>query len=355
MIGIEPFVFPGLRSRVIFGHGTVAQTGAEIERLGRKRALVLSTPNQKADAEALAGRLDALSGGVFAEAAMHTPVQVTEKALSAYEASAADCVVSLGGGSTTGLGKAIATRTGADQVVIPTTYAGSEMTDILGETAGGEKTTRRDPSILPETVIYDVDLTMSLPIGLTVTSAMNAIAHAMEAFYAPDRNPIVSVMAADAIRALCLALPAIARNPDDRDARASALYGAWLCGAALGGTSMALHHKLCHVLGGSFDTPHAETHAILLPHTIGFNSAKAADLLAPISQVLGGTPGVALFDFAASLEAPTKLKDFGLGEAELERAADIAVKNPYWNPRPFDRASLLALLRDAWEGRRPPQ
>jgi maleylacetate reductase len=355
MIGIEPFVFPGLRSRVIFGHGTVAQTGAEIERLGRKRALVLSTPNQKADAEALAGRLDALSGGVFAEAAMHTPVQVTEKALSAYEASAADCVVSLGGGSTTGLGKAIATRTGADQVVIPTTYAGSEMTDILGETAGGEKTTRRDPSILPETVIYDVDLTRSLPPSLTVTSGLNAMAHAAEALYAPDRNPIVSLMAADAIRALCLALPAIARNPDDRDARASALYGAWLCGAALGGTSMALHHKLRHVLGGSFDTPHAETHAILLPHTIGFNSAKAADLLAPISQVLGGTPGVVLFDFAASLEAPTKLKDFGLGEAELERAADIAVKNPYWNPRPFDRASLLALLRDAWEGRRPPQ
>ena len=355
MIGIEPFVFPGLRSRVIFGHGTVAQTGAEIERLGRKRALVLSTPNQKADAEALAGRLDALSGGVFAEAAMHTPVQVTEKALSAYEASAADCVVSLGGGSTTGLGKAIATRTGADQVAIPTTYAGSEMTDILGETAGGEKTTRRDPSILPETVIYDVDLTRSLPPSLTVTSGLNAMAHAAEALYAPDRNPIVSLMAADAIRALCLALPAIARNPDDRDARASALYGAWLCGAALGGTSMALHHKLCHVLGGSFDTPHAETHAILLPHTIGFNSAKAADLLAPISQVLGGTPGVVLFDFAASLEAPTKLKDFGLGEAELERAADIAVKNPYWNPRPFDRASILALLRDAWEGRRPPQ
>src|SRR5271167_1695340 len=170
--------------------------------------------------------------------------------------------------------------TGADQVVIPTTYAGSEMTDILGETAGGEKTTRRDPSILPETVIYDVGLTRSLPPSLTVTSGLNAMAHAAEALYAADRNPIVSLMAADAIRALCLALPAIARNPDDRDARASALYGAWLCGAALGGTSMALHHKLCHVLGGSFDTPHAETHAILLPHTIGFNSVKAADLLA---------------------------------------------------------------------------
>ncbi len=352
---IEPFVFPGLRSRVIFGHGTVAQTGAEIERLGHKRALVLSTPNQKAEAEALAARLSALSGGVFAEATMHTPVDVTEKALAAYEASAADCVVALGGGSTTGLGKAIATRTGADQVVIPTTYAGSEMTDILGETAGGEKTTRRDPSILPETVIYDVDLTLMLPPALTVTSGLNAMAHAAEALYAPDRNPIISLMAADAIRALSHALPAIARNSADRDGRASALYGAWLCGAALGGTSMALHHKLCHTLGGSFDTPHAETHAILLPHTVGFNSAKASDLLAPISQALNGTPGVALFDFAASLGAPTKLKDLGLSEADLDRAADIAVKNPYWNPRPFDRGSIRALLQDAWEGRRPPQ
>jgi hypothetical protein len=219
VIEIKPFVFPGLRSRVIFGHGTVAQTSAEIERLGRKRALVLSTPNQKAEAEALAGRLNSLSGGVFAEATMHTPVDVTEKALAAYEASAADCVVALGGGSTTGLGKAIATRTGADQVVIPTTYAGSEMTDILGETAGGEKTTRRDPSILPETVIYDVDLTRTLPPALTVTSGLNAMAHAAEALYAPDRNPIISLMAADAIRALCHALPVIARNPDDRDAR----------------------------------------------------------------------------------------------------------------------------------------
>src|SRR6476646_10442310 len=185
MMRIEPFAFAGLPSRVIFGSGTLAQSGAEIARLGRKRALVLSTPNQRADAEALASQLRDVAAGVFAEATMHTPSEVTERALAAFKASGADCVVSLGGGSTTGLGKAIAVRTGADQVVIPTTYAGSEMTDILGETAAGEKTTRRSPDIRPETVIYDVDLTMSLPIGLTVTSAMNAIAHAMEAFYAP--------------------------------------------------------------------------------------------------------------------------------------------------------------------------
>ncbi len=354
-MSIAPFVFPGLRSRVIFGHGTIAETGAEIERLGRSRALVLSTPNQKADAEALSARLGGLSAGVFADATMHTPVEVTETALAAFRASGADCVVALGGGSTTGLGKAIATRTGADQVVIPTTYAGSEMTDILGETAAGEKNTRRDASILPETVIYDVDLTLTLPPSLTVTSGLNAMAHAAEALYAPDRNPIISLMAGEAIRALSSALPAIARDAGDREARAAALYGAWLCGAALGGASMALHHKLCHTLGGSFDTPHAETHAILLPHTVGFNAAAVPDLLEPIAEALGGAPGAALFDFAASLKAPTKLRDFGLSEADLDRAAGIAVKNPYWNPRPFDRESIRALLQDAWEGRRPPQ
>jgi maleylacetate reductase len=355
MTEIEPFVFAGIRPRVIFGHGTLARVGEEIQKLGHRQALVLSTPNQRADAESLSGQLSALSAGVFAEAAMHTPAEVTERALAAFKASGADCVVSLGGGSTTGLGKAIAVRTGSDQIVIPTTYAGSEMTDILGETKGGEKTTRRDPSILPEAVIYDVDLTLTLPQSLTATSGLNAMAHAAEALYAADRNPILSLIAGEAIRALCNALPAIVRDGSDREARASALYGAWLCGAALGGASMALHHKLCHTLGGAFDTPHAETHAILLPHTIGFNAVAASALLSPLSQALGGTPGAALFDFAASLRAPTKLKDFGLSEADLDRATAMAIKNPYWNPRPFDAASIRELLQDAWEGRRPPQ
>jgi maleylacetate reductase len=355
MTAINPFVFPGLRSRVVFGHGTIAETGTEIERLGRSRALVLSTPNQKADAQALVGELGGLCAGLFTDATMHTPVEVTERALAAFKQSGADCVVALGGGSTIGLGKAIATRTGADQVVIPTTYAGSEMTDILGETAGGEKTTRRDPSILPETVIYDVDLTLTLPPALTITSGLNAMAHAAEALYARDRNPIITLMATDALKALAGALPALAKDAGDREARAGALYGAWLCGTALGGASMALHHKLCHTLGGSFNTPHAETHAILLPHTVGFNSVEVPDLLAPVSDALGGTPGAALFDFAGSLGAPTKLRDFGLSESDLDRAAEIATKNPYWNPRPFDRESIRALLQDAWEGRRPPQ
>ncbi|MGJ4891536.1 maleylacetate reductase [Bradyrhizobium sp. HKCCYLRH3099] len=355
MTSTRAFVFPGIRSRVVFGAGTLSQLGAELQRLGRRRALLLATPQQRKDIDALADRLGSATAGVFAGAVMHTPVDVTREAVAAYEQSGADCVIALGGGSSIGLGKAIALRTGADQIAIPTTYAGSEMTDILGETSSGEKTTRRDPAILPETVIYDVDLSLSLPKEMTISSGLNAIAHAAEALYAPDRNPILSLMAADAIRAFATALPAVVANLSDRNARAEALYGAWLCGATLGGASMSLHHKLCHTLGGSFDTPHAQTHAILLPHTIGFNAAVAGDLLAPISAALGGaTPGKALYRFAVQLGAPTRLKDFGLTEPDLERAAAIAVKNPYANPRPFNQADIRALLQDAWSGTEPP-
>jgi maleylacetate reductase len=286
---------------------------------------------------------------------MHTPVEVTERALAAFRDAGADCVVALGGGSTIGLGKAIATRTGADQLVIPTTYAGSEMTDILGETAGAEKTTRRDPSILPETVIYDVDLTLTLPAAMTVTSGLNALAHAAEALYAEDRNPVIALMSAEAVRALAEALPAVVRDPSDVEARGVAQYGAWLCGVALGGSAMALHHKLCHTLGGSFGTPHAETHAILLPHTVGFNAAAVAGLLAPIADAFGDTPGRGLFGFAQALGAPLRLADLGLAEADLDRAAAIATEKPYSNPRPFDRQQIRSLLQDAWEGRPPPQ
>lgn len=350
---MRDFVFPGLTTRVVFGSGTIAQVGAEVERLGHGKVLVLSTAHQQPEAEALAATLGPLSAGVFAGAAMHTPVEVTETALAAFKASGATAVVSLGGGSTTGLGKAIATRTGVDQIVIPTTYAGSEMTDILGETAGGQKTTRRDASIRPEVVIYDVDLTLSLPVAMTMTSGLNAIAHAVEALYAPDRNPVLEVMCCDALLAFKAGLPVLLSNPQDREARAQALYGAWFCSTALGYATMALHHKLAHVLGGSFNTPHAETHAILLPHTAGFNAVAVPDLLAPVAATFGGSVGGGLWDFARAIGAPLRLADLGMTPADLDRAADLAVQNPYANPRPFDRAEIRGLLQGAFEGKRP--
>ncbi|MBX3576721.1 MAG: maleylacetate reductase [Rhizobiaceae bacterium] len=347
------FTYQGSAARIVFGRGTSARIGEWIEKLGCRSALVLSTPHQASDAEALAARLGSLSAGVFAKAAMHTPVAVTDEAVQVAAKLGADCVVSLGGGSTTGLGKAMALRTDIPQIVIPTTYAGSEVTPILGQTEGGQKTTLRDPKVVPEIVIYDPDLTLGLPVAMSVTSGLNAIAHAAEGLYAEDRNPIASLMAAEGMRALKDALPAIIRDAQDIAAREKALYGAWLCGTVLGQVAMSLHHKLCHTLGGSFDTSHAETHAIMLPHTIGFNAAVAGDLLRPVAEVFGGPPGPALYDFATSVGAPTRLKAFGLTETDLDRAAEIATRNPYSNPRPIDRGSIRRLLQQAWDGTRP--
>ncbi|MDB5522621.1 MAG: tftE2 [Rhizobium sp.] len=347
------FTYQGSAAHIVFGEGTSRKAGEWVEKLGCKRALVLSTPHQKHDAEALAEKLGRLAAGTFTGAVMHTPVDVTDTAMRVVTDLGADCVVSLGGGSTTGLGKAIAYRTDLPQIVIPTTYAGSEVTPILGQTEGGRKTTVKDPKILPEVVIYDATLTTGLPVGMSVTSGLNAMAHAVEALYAQDRNPISSLMATEGLRAFRSALPAIIKDPHDLSVRADGLYGAWLCGTVLGTVGMALHHKICHTLGGTFDTPHADTHAIMLPHTAGFNAVAVPELLSPVADIFGGSVGGGLWDFAQSIGAPLALRDLGLTEADLDRAAKIATENPYWNPRPIDRPSIRELLQHAWEGTRP--
>lgn len=351
---IGSFTFENLPCRVVFGSGTLSAAKAEIERLGGKRALVLTTPQQEAQGAKLGSALGPFYAGLFAGATMHTPVEVTEQALAAMKACDADCVVSLGGGSTTGLGKALALRTGVNQICIPTTYAGSEMTPILGETKDGLKTTVRSNDVLPETVIYDVDLTLSLPVGLAATSGINAIAHAVEALYARDRNPVISLMAEEGIRALASALPAIAAKSDDREARTEALYGAWLCGVCLGTVGMALHHKLCHTLGGTFDLPHAETHTIVLPHVLAYNAPAVPDAMARIARAIGAADAAqGLYDLARRLNAKLALRDIGMPERGIDKAADLAVTNAYWNPRPLERNAIRDLIARAWSGEPP--
>jgi maleylacetate reductase len=351
---MQDFVYQSAPMRVVFGTGTLRQLPDELSRLGVTRALVLATPRQKDLVASIREMIGERFAGVFTGAVMHTPVEVTERAMEIVRDVQADCLVAIGGGSTTGLGKAIALRTDLTQLVIPTTYAGSEMTPILGETKDGAKTTQRTLKVLPEVVIYDVDLTLTLPPGLSATSGMNAIAHAAEALYAQDRNPIVSIMAEEAIRALGAALPAIVANPADRDARSNALYGAWLCGMCLGSVGMALHHKLCHVLGGSFDLPHAETHTVILPHSFAYNAAAAPDAAARVARALGGMDAAPdLFALCGKLGAPRSLKALGMPQDGIERAADIAVQNPYWNPRPVERNAIRDLIARAWAGEPP--
>ena len=289
----------------------------------------------------------------FNGAAMHTPTDVTETALAALDAAGADGVVAVGGGSAIGLAKALAARTGVTQIVLPTTYAGSEMTPILGETENGRKTTRSGPEIQPEVVIYDVALTLALPIGISVTSGINAIAHGVEALYAQNGNPVMDALALEGIRALVGALPGIAADPTDTAAREAALYGAWLCGTCLGAVGMALHHKLCHTLGGSFGLPHAQTHTVILPHALAYNAPAVPHVIAALGPILGGDPAGGLYTLARDLGAPTGLRELGLPEQDIERATDLALQARYPNPRPLDPEAVRATLARAWAGDPP--
>jgi len=348
------FIYNGLPMRVVFGAGSLSQLPAEVERLGAKRALVLSTPEQAASASEVAKALGSRAAGTYDKAAMHVPLEIAEDARRVARELGADCCVTVGGGSTTGLGKAIALTSPLPILAVPTTYAGSEMTPIYGITEGGAKKTGRDLRVLPKVVIYDPGLTLSLPAALSAASGMNAIAHSVEALYAQDANPVVSLMAEEGIRALAKALPSIVSNPKNLEARAEALYGAWLCGVALGSAGMALHHKLCHVLGGSFNLPHAETHSIVLPHAMRYNYEGAREAMARVERALGASPApAAIYDLEAKLPIALKLADLGMKEADLERAARIAAEAPYPNPRKVEYAPVLELLRAAYQGRRP--
>jgi alcohol dehydrogenase class IV len=352
---MQPFSYTALPAKVVFGFGTIAGLGDEIRALGARRALLLSTPGRAAAAlDDLKLKLGDLAAGSFSEAAMHTPVAVTERALQAVAAADADCVVALGGGSTIGLAKAIALRTDLPQIVLPTTYAGSEATPVLGETRDGVKTTQRTLKVLPEVILYDVELTLDLPLGVSVASGLNAMAHAAEGLYARDANPIVARIAEDGLTALARALPRLAAAPRDREARSDALYGAWACGMTLGAVGMALHHKLCHVLGGTFGLPHAETHAVVLPHALAYNAAAAPQAMARMAQAIGAAEAPAgVYELATSLGAPRSLAALGLPPEGIAQAVALTLADPYWNPAPLDAARLRALLEDAYEGRPP--
>ena len=351
---LAPFEFSSQLPRVVFGAGSLRHLVREIDLLGASRALVLCTPEQRAGAERVAALIGDRCAGIFDGAVMHVPIETARAARAAARELNADCAIAIGGGSTTGLGKAIALESSLPILAIPTTYAGSEMTPIYGITEAGLKKTGRDARVLPKTVIYDPELTLSLPAAMSVTSGINAMAHAAEGLYAQDANPIMSLLAEEGIRALARGLPGVVANPRDIAARSDCLYGAWLCGAVLGSVGVALHHKLCHTLGGSYNLPHAETHTIMLPHVLAFNAAAAPDAMRRIAGALGTDDAAqGLFDLIEALGVPRALKDIGMPEDQLERCADIATQNAYWNPRPIDKAGILALLQDAYRGRRP--
>lgn len=346
------FVYETRPARVVFRPGAALTAPAgEARHLGLRRLLVISGERGADTARAVADSLGPACAGLHTGARMHVPAEVADRGVEAARAAGADGCVAVGGGSAIGLGKAVALRTGLPLIAVPSTYAGSEMTPVWGLTEHGVKRTGRDPVVLPRSVVYDPEVTLSLPVPLSVTSGINALAHAVEALYAPDGSPLVALMAEEGVRALAGALTEIVVAPDAVPARSRALYGAWLCGACLGATTMGLHHKLCHVLGGTFGLPHAETHTVVLPYALAFNAPAAPEAAAAVARALGAADApTALQELAAHLGAPRSLAELGLKEADLATAAAQVAGQPYANPRPVTTDDALTVLRAAYEG-----
>ena len=352
---MRSFIDEAPAQRIVFGVDTVAAVSAELDRMNVTRAVVLSTPGQRHLAGRVADLLEERAVGQFHGAVPHTPVEVTEEALEFLRNRRGDAVVSVGGGSTTGLGKAVASRLRIQHLVIPTTYAGSEVTPVLGETAGGEKTTRSGPELMPNTVIYDVQLTATLPWSVTVPSAINAMAHAVEALYSPDARDHTDELALQAVRSLDQGLRALYKDGESVDARSELLYGAYLAGQCLGAVPMGLHHKLCHVLGGTFTLPHAPTHAVVLPYVMAYNEPAAPVAMSRIAHALDSDQApAAVQSLVRDLGGPTALRDIGFARADIGRAAELAVSRPYPNPRPVTVDGITHLLQQAVDGNPVP-
>jgi maleylacetate reductase len=351
---MEPFVHELQSGRVVFGAGSLKNVPSELTRLGGRRVLLISDEFVKSVADELAENLGNIVVRRVSEVVQHVPVQLADDVSSAARSDRIDVVVCVGGGSATGLAKAVALRHDVRIVAVPTTYAGSEMTPIWGLTAGAEKRTGRDARVLPRVVVYDPVLTYTMPPSLSASSGLNAMAHSVEALYAPDASPIVRLIAEESIRALAHALPQVVEHPDDPEPRAEALYGAWLAGMSLGNAAMGIHHKICHTLGGAYNLPHAAMHAALLPYAAAFNRLAAPEAMVALARALRADDGPAgLWDLARSIGAPTSLADVGLKPASVNDAAAIIAGANIINPRRADQVGISRLLHAALDGSRP--
>lgn len=351
---MKPFTYVQNPGRVIFGAGSRSRLGQEVEALRGDRVMLIAQSGADEFVELLGGRVVLQ----WDEIVQHVPIDLAERAREAALDAAIDVIVTVGGGSATGLAKAIALTSRRPIVALPTTYAGSEQTTIYGLTGERHKQTGKSIDVLPRCVIYDPELTLDIPAGVTGPSAFNALAHSVEALYAPGHNPVISAMALEAVSAIQESLPAVMASPRDVEARGRLLYGAYLSGVTLGATAAAFHHKICHVLGGTFDLVHADAHSVVLPHAVAFNAPALPDEMAALGTALGGEPAGALWDLAVASHVPTTLSALGLKEADLPEAAErsaaeIAKIAAPGNPRPCSTEQMLALLQRAFAGNRP--
>ena len=348
------FEHEGLAQRVLFGSAEAAQAVTEeIGRLDGRRVMVIAGAGERGLAESVTAGLPVAVH--HDEVVMHVPVEVAERARTVAGAHDVDTIVCVGGGSTTGLAKAVALTTGLPIVAVPTTYAGSEATNVWGLTEGAKKTTGVDGRVLPRAIVYDASLTLGLPVAMSVASGLNALAHCVDSMWAPRADPIDRAIAGEGIRALHLGLPQVAATPRGLDGREYALYGAYLAAVAFASAGSGLHHKICHVLGGRYDLPHAQTHAVVLPHVLAFNVPNAPEAEQRIAAAFRARTAVeGLQALRTELDAPTALRDYGLREADLPGAVEAILSAvPAGNPTPVDSVNLARLLHAAWEGADP--
>ena len=347
------FTHETLPQRVVFASGQAARhVAAEVARLG-SRPMVIAA---EADSRLAEPILAVLPGAArHADVVMHVPVEIAERARKAAAEYGADVLVSVGGGSTTGLAKAIALTTGLPIVAVPTTYAGSEATDVWGLTQGERKTTGQDAKVLPRSVVYDAGLLVSLPVELSVASGLNAVAHCVDSMWAPRADPINRALALEGIRALSAGLPEVVRSPRELGGREQTLYGAYLAAVAFASARSGLHHKICHVLGGMYNLPHAQTHAVVLPHVLVLNAPAVPELERRLADAFGAaTASGGLQSLREQIDAPRALRDYGLREADIPAAVEaVLAAAPSGNPTPVNADNLAELLRHAWAGQEP--
>lgn len=348
------FVHDTLPQRVCFGSGQASEfLKTEVESLGASRVMVIASQRDTGLVDTLVKDLPVALR--HDEVVMHVPVEVAGRARAAASRAAADAVISIGGGSATGLAKAVAMTSGLPVIAVPTTYAGSEATPVWGLTSGSSKNTGTDPRVLPRVIVYDATLTLSLPVSLSVASGLNALAHSVDAMWAPKADPVSTALAAEGIRALASGLPRVAAGASDLDGREETLYASYLSAVAFASAGSALHHKICHVLGGKYNLPHAQTHATVLPYVLAFNAGAAPDAAARIAAAFDAASALdGLQTLRSSVGAPRALSDYGFTLDDVPAAAEaILPAVPPSNPRPVSLTDLETLLRAACTGADP--
>jgi maleylacetate reductase len=349
MSQVESFDYQSYPVRVVFGPGRLDSVPDELDRLGCERVMLIADAAAPGGKQ-LVGRLGDRLADVWNELAQHVPIPIAERARRAAADGAVDGLVSLGGGTATGLAKAIALDSGLPILAVPTTYAGSELTPVYGMTGNQRKRTGSDERVRPKVVIYDPELTTGLPAEVTGPSAFNAMAHCFGALWAPGGNPLTRALAAEGIRAVVASLPVLREDPAELGARAGLQYAAFLGGTVLGTVGTALQHRICHSLGGRLGLAHADTHAAVLPHVVALNMPVLAGCLEP---VLGARPATALWDLARRVGLTTSLARLGAGAEHLRAVArDVAGSA---NPVPADADVIEALLRRAFDDEPPEE